>query len=92
MCSYALIGTKTLKRRWVRYELLRSYDRGNKMLGIHINGVRDKNQQTFLLGKNIFDCLGFVISKDGRYLCLYQRIHDFSRIALSQVLYLQRCI
>src|SRR5688572_7218843 len=58
----ALIGTETWRRRWVRYEILKSYDRGNKLLGVHINGVKDKNQQSFPLGRNIFDYLGFVIN------------------------------
>lgn len=70
----ALIGTETWKRRWVRYEILKSYDRGNKLLGIHINNVLDKNQQRFPLGKNIFDYLGFVISADGTTQTYYE--HD----------------
>src|SRR5712664_188759 len=32
-----LIGTSTWQRRWVRYEILKSYDRGNVMFGVHIN-------------------------------------------------------
>jgi hypothetical protein len=70
----ALIGTETWKRRWVRYEILKSYDRGNLLLGVHINSVADKNQQTFLKGTNPFDYLGFVISNDGKKLTYYE--HD----------------
>ena len=70
----ALIGTETWKRRWVRYEILKSYDRGNKLLGVHINSVVDKNKQTFPLGKNIFDYLGFYINADGTKLTYYE--HD----------------
>lgn len=69
-----LIGTETWDRRWVRYEILKSYDRGNALLGVHINGVSDKNRQTFLQGQNPFDYLGFVISDDGRKLTYYE--HD----------------
>lgn len=61
----ALIGTWTWKRRWVRYEILKSYDRGNLLFGIHVNSVSDKNKQTFIQGPNPFDYLGFVISADG---------------------------
>jgi len=63
-----LIGTDTWKRRWVRYEILKSYDRGNLMLGIHINNVPDKNRQTFAQGRNPFDFLGFTVSTDGNKL------------------------
>ncbi|MFA6423388.1 MAG: TIR domain-containing protein [Patescibacteria group bacterium] len=70
----ALIGTETWSRRWVRYEILKSYDRGSTLLGVHINNVSDKNRQTFPRGRNPFDFLGFVISKDGRKLTYYE--HD----------------
>jgi len=72
--SCVLLGTETWKRRWVRYEMLKSYDRGNRLLGVHINSVADKNQQTFPFGKNIFDYLGFVISADGKKQTYYE--HD----------------
>ncbi len=62
----ALIGTHTWSRRWVRYEILKSYDRGNLLFGIHINSVPDKNRQTFALGKDPFDFLGFWISPEGK--------------------------
>ena len=68
-----LIGTETWKRRWVRYEILKSYDRHNRMLGIHINGVPDKNRQTFANGPNPFTFLGFTISADGKTLTYYER-------------------
>ncbi len=64
----ALIGTETWRRRWVRYELLKSYDRSNALFGVHINSVPDKNKQTFAQGRNPFDYLGFVISNDGKKL------------------------
>ena len=70
----ALIGTETWQRRWVRYEILKSYDRGNTLFGVHINSVKDKNQNTFSQGKNIFDYLGFTISSDGTTQTYYE--HD----------------
>lgn len=69
----ALIGTETWRRPWVRYELLKSYDRGNKLLGVHINDIRDKNGQTFGNGPNPFDFLGLFISKDGRTQSYFER-------------------
>jgi len=69
-----LIGSETWKRRWVRYEILKSYDRGNALFGVHINNVRDKNKQTFAQGLNPFEYLGFIISADGKKLAYYE--HD----------------
>jgi hypothetical protein len=70
----ALIGTDTWKRRWVRYEILKSYDRGNLLFGININSVPDKNGQTFTQGRDPFDFLGFIVSADGKTLTYYE--HD----------------
>lgn len=65
-----LIGTDTYERRWVRYELMKSFERNNKILGIHINGIAGKNSLTKSLGRNPLDYLGFRISGDGKN-CFY---------------------
>ena len=61
-----LIGTETYARRWVRYEIMKSLERGNAVLGVHINGIAGKDQKTKALGKNVFDWLGLQISADGK--------------------------
>jgi Thoeris protein ThsB, TIR-like domain len=61
-----LIGSDTWARRWVRYELMKSVERGNRLLGIHINSITGKDQRTKPLGSNPFDHLGLQISSDGR--------------------------
>lgn len=68
-----LIGSHTWSRRWVRYEILKSYDRGNKLFGVHINSVPDKSRQSFPQGPNPFLHLGFYISKDGQTITYYER-------------------
>lgn len=70
----ALLGTYTWERRWVRYEILKSYDRNNKLFGIHINAIKDKDGNTSQKGRNVFDYLGFVISNDGTTMTYYE--HD----------------
>ena len=61
-----LIGTHTWSRRWVRYEIMKSYERGNTLLGIHINSISDKYRTFYEKGKNPFDYLGFYIDSHGR--------------------------
>lgn len=78
-----LIGTETYKRRWVRYEIIKSYDRGNGLLGVHINSIKDKNQQTFAKGKNPFDYLGLVVSSDGKKITYYEQTDSGSWIEFS---------
>lgn len=60
-----LIGSDTYRRRWVRYEIFKSLDRGNKLLGIHINSVQCKNKQTKAHGPNPFDYLAVKFNSQG---------------------------
>lgn len=63
--TVVLIGTETYARRWVRYEIMKSIERGNKVLGVHINNIRDRNSSVRVPGPNPFDHLGMQISEDG---------------------------
>jgi hypothetical protein len=60
-----LIGSDTWARRWVRYEIMKSIERGNRVLGIHINCINGKDRQCKLLGPDPFANLGLEISGDG---------------------------
>jgi hypothetical protein len=60
-----LIGTHTWARRWVRYEIMKSFERGNRVIGIHINGIKGKDELIKGAGPNPFDNLGLAISADG---------------------------
>ena len=60
-----LIGTNTWQRRWVRYEIMKSIERGNEVIGIHINGIKGSDGFTKPIGPNPFDYLGLDISTDG---------------------------
>lgn len=64
--TVVLIGTETYSRRWVRYEIMKSVERGNAVLGIHINGIRDRYSQVKPQGPNPFEYLGIEISADGK--------------------------
>jgi hypothetical protein len=61
-----LIGSETWSRRWVRYEIFKSVERGNAVFGIHINNILDKNRQTKTLGPNPFANLGVIVDSDGK--------------------------
>ena len=60
-----LIGSLTWARRWVRYEIMKSIERGNRVIGIHINSIKGKDQLTKTDGPNPFSNLGLEISSDG---------------------------
>lgn len=71
--TVVLIGSQTYARRWVRYEIIKSLSKGNKILGVHINGIKGKNGRTKMLGPNPFDYLGYQYSDDGKKLYLWER-------------------
>jgi Thoeris protein ThsB, TIR-like domain len=60
-----LIGSETYARRWVQYEIMKSIERGNKVIGVHINKIPCKNKKTKGLGPNPFDYLGLMIDEAG---------------------------
>lgn len=39
--TVVLIGSETLNRPFIQYEICRSLQRGNAVIGVHINGIRD---------------------------------------------------
>ncbi|MFG2904943.1 TIR domain-containing protein [Kitasatospora sp. NPDC048286] len=47
-----LIGAETASRRWVRYEIDKSIERGNGLFGIYIHNIKDRFGSTDRLGLN----------------------------------------
>ena len=66
--TVVLIGYETYDRKYVKYEIKQSHNRGNGMLGIYIHKLRNKERKTDYKGKNPFD--NFYIEKNGRKVCL----------------------
>ena len=44
--TIVLIGAETLNRPYVKYEISRSIERGNAVIGVYINKIRDFNRDT----------------------------------------------
>ena len=57
-----LAGTETWKRPWVRYEILKSFERGNGLLTIFIHQIGDKDQNVSKKGPNPLDYFYFRIN------------------------------
>lgn len=68
-----LIGSETYSRRWVRYEIMKSFEMKKGQVGVGINWIRDKNKNTkFWRGENPFDYLSVKVSKDGKLIDLFE--------------------
>ena len=61
-----LIGSNTFERPFVRYEIIKSFELGKGLLGIHINRVRSKDGYIDAKGKNPFDYIGLTINEIGQ--------------------------
>jgi hypothetical protein len=59
-----LVGKETTLRRWVRYEIFRSFMRGNGLLAIRIHSIPNLKKATSESGPNPFDALAFKVDDD----------------------------
>lgn len=63
-----LIGAETASREYVTYEIVESFKAGKGLLGIYINGIKDRNGQTDVRGANPFANVYY--TQDGRKITL----------------------
>ena len=75
--TVVLIGAKTSERKWVKYEIDESLDKGNGLLGIYIHQCPLFDGSTDLKGTNPFDML--TINRGGRtvYLSELYKTYDW---------------
>lgn len=62
-CTIVLVGKETANRKWINYEIIKSWNDGMGITGIYIHGL--KNSQGYITekGANPFDSITF---KDGK--------------------------
>jgi len=70
-----LVGTDTYNRRWVDYEIMRSIYKGNKIIAVHINGIKGKDGKTKSKGQNPLYYLGYSFDNTGTKLKLHTLIN-----------------
>jgi hypothetical protein len=85
--TVVLIGAQTSERPYVGYEIKASHVRGNGMLGIYINSVRDQANNVDIKGENPFD--KWQLQQQGRPILLsaiyptYDWVADQGRVNMS---------
>ena len=71
--TVVLIGKETNKRPWVRYEIVKSFVRGNGLLGVYLNRIRSaKTRKIEPKGENPFKKLAFEIDAYGETIYFYE--------------------
>ena len=58
-CTVVLVGSNTANRKWINYEIIRSWNEGLGVVGIYIHGLKDSNGDISNMGKNPFDYVFF---------------------------------
>lgn len=53
-CTVVLVGSETASRKWVQYEIKRSWELGKGVVGICIHNLKDKYGKQALKGPNPF--------------------------------------
>ena len=71
-----LIGSETYERPWVRYEILKSFRRGNSLFGVHINCIKGRDQKTKLNGPNPLEYVGVNFSESGDTGTLWEKTNE----------------
>lgn len=75
--TVVLIGRETASRPYVRYEIEKSCERGNGLLGIFIHNIKDALQLTSPAGPNPFDSLWIQQGLQRTYLSQIYRTYDW---------------
>ncbi len=71
-----LIGSQTYCRPWVRYEILKSFKKGNHIFCVHINSIKGKDGCTKAAGLNPLNYVGVTFSDSGKTATLWEKIGE----------------
>ena len=58
-CTVVLVGSNTTNRKWIRYEIVKSWNEGMGVVGIRIHGLKDANGNISPRGANPFAGISF---------------------------------
>ncbi len=58
-CAVVLVGSNTANRKWINYEIIRSWDEGMGVVGIHIHGLKDLDGDVSGKGRNPFQFINY---------------------------------
>jgi hypothetical protein len=54
-CTVVLVGSATANRKWINYEIVKSWDDNMGVVGIYIHGLKNSDGNTSTQGSNPFD-------------------------------------
>lgn len=72
-CVVVLVGEETHKRPWVQHEIVKAWNDGRAIVGVHIHNLKCPNNGTCNKGQNPFEQFKF---DDGTKLSQYVKCHN----------------
>jgi hypothetical protein len=84
-CTVVLVGEKTAGRKWINYEIEKSWVEGKGVVGIHIHGLENSKGEQAHKGKNPFD----YVKVDGKALSSIVKCYDTPYVSSK---YVYECI
>ena len=54
-CTVVLVGNSTANRKWINYEIVKSWDEGMGVVGVRIHGLKNLDGNISTKGNNPFD-------------------------------------
>lgn len=73
-CAVVLVGTNTANRKWINYEIVKSWNDGKGVVGIYIHGLKNSDGYTSTKGANPFDYITY--GNDGKRLSEIVKCYD----------------
>jgi hypothetical protein len=58
-CAVVLVGSGTANRKWINHEIVKAWDDGLGVVGIHIHGLKNLSGEISTRGSNPFDFIGY---------------------------------
>lgn len=58
-CTIVLIGNKTANRKWINYEIVKSWNEGMGIVGIYIHGLKNSQEHISEKGNNPFNYINY---------------------------------
>jgi hypothetical protein len=82
-CTIVLIGAETASRKWVRYEIERSWQLGLGLLGVYIHHLKDERGQQTPKGADPFEHAG--LGADAASIRCYDPPEQDSKLAYRHI-------
>jgi hypothetical protein len=58
-CAVILVGANTANRKWINHEIVKAWNDGLGVVGIHIHGLKGADEKTSAMGNNPFDHIAY---------------------------------